>query len=161
MRRTVIIAIILFVLDAFVFNQGVLAFITIFIAVPIILIKALVSRKDKPLLRKRLTACVIYFFVSVLILTSIAINNKIARSRAEMVIAACKKYKDRNKEYPETLTDLVPEFINKVPVAKYVFGSNEFYYIVSNGSHLLSYTAMPPFGKPIYNFESKRWAYID
>jgi hypothetical protein len=161
MRRTVTIAIILFGLGAFVFNQGAIAFITLLIALPIMFVKALINRNDKPLLKKRLTACGIYLLMSVLIFTSMAINNKIAKSRAEVVIVACKKYKDTNKKYPERLSDLVPDFIRKIPVAKYALGSNRFLYSASEESHLLLYTAMPPFGKPTYNFERKEWSYTD
>jgi uncharacterized membrane protein YqjE len=161
MRRTVIIAIILFGLDAVVFNQGFIAFITLFIALPIMFVRALIRWKDKPLLKKRLTACGIYLFMSILILASIGINNKIARSRAEVLIVACEKYKDTNKKYPERLSDLVPDFIREIPVAKYTLGSNRFYYIASEESHLLLYTAMPPFGKPTYNFEKREWSYTD
>jgi hypothetical protein len=161
MWRTVTIAIILFVLDAFVLNQGFIALVTIFIALPIILLKAVAGRKDKPLLKKRLNAFGIYFTMSVLILTSIFINNKIAKSRAEAVIGACEKYKDKNQEYPEKLSDLVPDFINKVPLSKYTFGSNRFMYLASKEAHLLFYTAMPPFGRPTYNFEKQRWSYTD
>ena len=160
MRRTVIIAIILFGLDAFVFNQGVIAFITLF-ALPILFIRALIGWKDKPLLKKRLNACGIYFLMSILIFSSIGINNKIARSRAEVLIAACEKYKDKNNEYPEKLSDLVPDFISKVPVAKYAHMSKRFYYIKSEESHQLFYMAMPPFGRPTYNFERQEWLYID
>jgi hypothetical protein len=161
MRRTVIIAIILFGLDAFWLNQGMVALITVMIALPIMIIKALIHWKNKPLLKKRLTACGIYLLMSILILTSNAINNKIARSRAEVLIAACEKYKGKNNEYPENLSDLVPDFINEVPVAKYALMSNRFFYITSKDSHLLFYMAMPPFGRPTYNFERQKWTYID
>ena len=161
MRRTVIIAIILFGLDAVVFNQGFIAFITLFIALPIMFVRALIRWKDKPLLKKRLTACGIYLFMSILILASIGINNKIARSRAEVLIVACEKYKDTNKKYPERLSDLVPDFIKKVPVAKYAHMSKKFYYIASKDSHQLFYMSMPPFGRPTYNFERQEWSYID
>jgi hypothetical protein len=56
MQRTVIIAIILFGLDAFWLNQGMIALITVMIALPIMIIKALVRWKNRPLLKKRLTA---------------------------------------------------------------------------------------------------------
>jgi hypothetical protein len=62
MRRTVIIAIIVFGLDAFWLNQGIIAVLTVMIALPVMIIKALISWKNKPLLKKRLTACGIYFF---------------------------------------------------------------------------------------------------
>jgi len=125
------------------------------------IIKALVRWKNKPILKKRLAACGIYFLMSLLIFTSISLNNKIARSRAAMLIAACEKYKDKNNKYPENLSDLVPHFIKKIPVAKYTLTSNRFFYITSKDSHLLFYMAMPPFGRPTYSFEKQKWTDID
>lgn len=161
MRRTVIIAIILFGLDAFWLNQGMVALITVMIALPIMIIKALIRWKNKSLLKKRLTACGIYLLMSLLIFTSISLNNKIARNRAEMLIATCEKYKDKNSEYPESLSDLVPDFIKEIPVAKYTLTSNRFFYISSKNSHILFYTSMPPSGRPTYSFEKQKWVYID
>jgi predicted PurR-regulated permease PerM len=161
MRRTLITAIILFGLDAFWLNQGIIALITVMIVLPAMLIKALMSWKNKHILKKRLTACGIYFLMSLFIFASISLNNKIARSRADMLIETCEKYKDKNSEYPENLSDLVPDFINEIPVAKYTLNSNRFYYTSSKYSHSLFYLAMPPFGRPTYSFEKKKWTYID
>ena len=161
MRRTVIIALILFGLDAFWLNQGIIALITVMIVLPAMIIKAFISRKNKPLLKKQLAACGIYFLMSLLIFASISLNNKIARSRAEMLIETCEKYKDKNNEYPESLTDLVPDFINEIPVAKYTLNSNRFYYMSSKHSHSLFYMAIPPFGRPTYIFEEQKWSYVD
>ena len=78
-----------------------------------------------------------------------------------MLIETCEKYKDKNNEYPESLTDLVPDFISEIPVAKYTLNSNRFFYISSKDSHSLFYMAMPPFGRPTYSFEKQKWVYID
>ena len=86
---------------------------------------------------------------------------KIARSRAEILIATCERYKEKNNKYPGKLSDLVPDFIKKIPVAKYTLTSNKFFYITSQDSHLLFYVTMPPFGRPTYSFEKQKWAYID
>jgi hypothetical protein len=161
MRRTIIIATILFILDVFIFNQGTIALITLLIALPVMIVKALLCWKNKPLLKKRFVACGIYLIMAILILTSNAINNQIAKSRAEKLITACGKYKDRNNKYPENLSDLAPDFIKKIPVAKYTLMSNQFFYMASKDSHLLFYMAIPPFGRPTYNFEKQKWIYLD
>jgi hypothetical protein len=67
--------------------------------------------------------------MSLLIFTSNSLNNKIARSRAAMLIATCEEYRDKNSEYPENLSDLVPDFIKEIPVAKYTLASNRLIYI--------------------------------
>lgn len=161
MRRTLIIAIILLGLDAFWLNLGIIALITVMIVLPAMIIKALMSWKNKPLLKKQFAACGIYFLMSLLIFGSNYLNNQIARSRAEMLIETCEKYRNKNNEYPESLTDLVPDFISEIPVAKYTLNSNRFYYISSEDSHSLFYMAVPPYGRPTYSFEKKKWVYID
>jgi len=72
-----------------------------------------------------------------------------------------RKLRDKNSEYPENLSDLVPDFINKIPVAKYTLASNRFFYISSKNSHMLFYTSLPPSGRPTYSFEKQAWAYMD
>jgi hypothetical protein len=39
--------------------------------------------------------------------------------------------------------------------------SKKLYYIASKDSHQLFYMAMPPFGRPTYDFERREWAFID
>ncbi|MBT6837269.1 MAG: hypothetical protein HOA61_14625 [Bacteroidetes bacterium] len=154
-------AIILFGLDAFVLNQGIIALITLIIVLPVKIIKALINRKNTLLFKKQLRSCGVYLLMVILIVSSNSMNNKIARNRAQVLIAACEKFKYTNNEYPKRLTDLIPKFIDKIPVAKYTFISNRFFYISSKESHLLSYTVVPPFRRSIYNFTSKKWAFID
>ena len=161
MRRTIIIAIILFGLDAFVLNQGIIALITLVIVLPIKIIKALMSRKNEFFFKKRLKVCGVYLLMSVVIIISNSMNNKLAKNRAQVLIAACEKFKYKNNEYPKKLSDLIPNFIEKIPAAKYTFHSNRFFYISSKESHLLSYTVVPPFRRSIYNFVSKEWTFID
>jgi len=161
MRRSVIIGGLLFFLDAFVLNQGVMALIILIVVLPIIGIRALINRKDKTLLKKRLAVCGTYFTVAVFILLSNAINNQIAESRARIIIEACEKYKSKNHFYPQKMSDLVPIFMDRIPVAKYTLLSNKFTYIASERSHLLFYVAFPPFGRPTYFFEKQEWKLVD
>jgi hypothetical protein len=98
-----------------------------------------------------------------LVFASNAANNHLARSRAETLIAAIKAFNQQNQRFPTKLDELVPDFIDHVPVAKYIlfppFGC--FYYMANPGSHSLMYTAMPPFGRPYYQFEEGKWKYMD
>jgi len=64
MKRTLINAAIILFLDAFLFNQGIFALITLVITLPVILIQALINRKDKPLLKKKLAVFGIYLIMS-------------------------------------------------------------------------------------------------
>lgn len=161
--RTVIIASALFVLDAFVLNQGTIAIITIAIVLPVMLIRAIFARKDKELLKKRLTSAGIYAVMAGMILVSNLLNNNLARKRAETIIAACEQYKVKNGKYPDKLSSLVPEFLGEVPKAKYLLSASYdvFRYISSEGRHSLMYTETPPFGRPYYVLEERQWEYMD
>ena len=61
-----------------------------------------------------------------------------------------------------SLNDLVPEFVDRVPLAKYTLAFNEFHYYFTSkrGTHLF-YVAMPPFGRRVYSFVRDQWTYLD
>jgi len=88
-------------------------------------------------------------------------DNKVARSRAETLIAACNSYKQDNGEYPKKLEDLVPEYIDKVPTSKYSFGFNKYHYKSNDKFTTLWYVDVPPFGRPHYYFDRGEWGYLD
>ena len=92
-----------------------------------------------------------------------AANNRLARSRAETLIAAIKAFNQRNQRYPIKLNELVPDFIDHVPVAKYIINPlfGLFRYTATTKYHRLSYYDSPPFGRPIYQFEEDRWSYLE
>lgn len=161
--KTVIIASTLFVLDAFVLNQGVVALIALFIALPVMLIRTIPARKDKQLLKRRFTSIVIYAVMAGLILFSNRLNNNLARKMVEIIIAACEQYKAKNNAYPDALSALVPGFLSEIPKAKYTFSNNNYKYsnAGSGGLHFIMYTEAPPFGRPYYILEEKRWDYMD
>ncbi|WP_426753961.1 hypothetical protein [Myxococcus sp. Y35] len=88
-----------------------------------------------------------------------------ARRNAEALIAACRAYQVKHGRLPDTLAQLVPEFLAELPPAKFsgpVFG---FTYVVSGPEaaprHVLGWTDRLPFGRPFYVFEEDRWGYLD
>lgn len=161
--RTIILSGCIFLIDAFLYGQGGLAFITalvvVFVLFPGILIALL--KKNKELFRDRMIRAGIYSVMVAMVFLSVWLNNKHASYRAEELIQYCDKYKSKYEQYPNTLEDLAPEFITKVPRAKFSLIYGNFIYISRENSHLLVYFAMPPFGRRIYSFESRRWGYID
>ncbi len=64
-------------------------------------------------------------------------------------------------EYPLTLEALVPVYIESIPTSKYTIGNNSFKFINNNGSACLLYVHLPPYGRPTYSFNDKKWTYID
>lgn len=88
-------------------------------------------------------------------------NNQIAKSRAETLVDAIKAFNQKHQRYPEKLDELVPEYIDHVPTAKYTLFFASFFYLSGHEFHSLFYVAMPPFGRPTYNFERDKWGYMD
>jgi len=55
----------------------------------------------------------------------------------------------------------VPEFLNEIPAAKYTLIRSDFRYSARGDKHDLMFVRLPPFGRPIYHFEAKKWGYLD
>jgi hypothetical protein len=159
--RSSVIAFALFLLDAFVFNQFVVVFITIVILLPYLAYKSFTVRKNRPLLRTRLIIVGIYCVMVVMIMTANRINNGIARDRTEMLAGACEQYKTRYGKYPERLDNLVPEILKTIPSPKYTLVGDRFRYLSREGSHAIMFVAIPPFGRLYYTLETKIWGSMD
>ena len=162
LTRTFAWAAALVVFDAFFLNQGVIAALVGLWALVVTVPRAAFT-KDSEQKRLRLARAAIVLGAVLLVFASNAANNHLARSRADTLIAAIKAFKQQKQRFPTKLDELVPDFIDHVPVAKYIlfppFGC--FDYMVSPERHSLMYTAMPPFGRPYYQFEEGKWRYMD
>ena len=88
-------------------------------------------------------------------------NNRVAASRGETLVSAVNAFHTKYQRYPESLSALVPEFIERVPRAKYTLLYGDFMYVKSEGGALLYYIARPPFGRPTYDFNRGAWGYLD
>jgi predicted PurR-regulated permease PerM len=161
LKKSIIIASVIFVVDAFVINQGVIALIFIFAVFLAFLPKAIYLHIKKKSPRLQLYKCVIYTVMAVLILVSNYTNNQIARSRAERLIVAIEEFNIDNNTFPSDLKELVPRYMDSVPNAKFTFGMNKFRYFNIDGNTTLFYVHCPPFGRPTYNFTTKKWGYVD
>jgi hypothetical protein len=89
---------------------------------------------------------------------TVRINAVIAKERAHRIIAALDAYHAKHERYPDRLEDLVPEYLPKVPVAKYTAGFNQFHYAPDG---LLWYTAWSPFSRITYLMDTHTWGYQD
>lgn len=161
MKKTLAIAILLFFIDAYFLNQGVLALVFLVVVVPTKVISALFSFRDKEAMRQKFVSAGIYGAMAALVLIYIQGNNKMAGKRADLLVAACKQYHLNHGVYPDKLTDLVPDYCKKIPMAKYAYTNSRFHYITDEDSHILWYTVFPPFGRCLYGFETGDWGYLD
>lgn len=86
-----------------------------------------------------------------------------AKENAGRIIAACRAFEAKHGRLPETLEQLVPDFLPSLPPAKFDGPHFGFQYDVSaeGQRHVLGWTEVIPFGRPFYVFEEDRWGYLD
>ncbi|AKQ64566.1 hypothetical protein A176_001478 [Myxococcus hansupus] len=88
-----------------------------------------------------------------------------AQRNAEVLIAACRAFEAKHGTLPDSLEQLVPGFVPKLPPAKFSGPTFGFTYDVSGAKdaphHVLGWTDRIPFGRPFYVFEEDRWGYLD
>ena len=87
----------------------------------------------------------------------------VAETNAQRVVAACETYRAANGEFPKELEELVPQYLNSVPVAKYCLGpwGHFYYYNYDGGKPMLFWYVVPPYLRKIYDFETRSWSYLD
>jgi hypothetical protein len=159
-RQAVLTGALLVLIDAFLLNQGIIAGFVgaglLVIGLPLALLK-----RAAPARTPRLRNLAIYMASVVLVFVLNAMNNRIAATRAEGIISSVKAFHAKNGRYPESLNNLVPEFLDHIPLAKYTLSQNRFLYQVTEGRAALIYVEVPPFGHPIYRFSEDKWDYMD
>ena len=156
-----LIALILAVLDTFVFGQGVFSIALCLAGFLYYLPRAIGAHPDPALFRLRVIKAVVVISAGAASIAAIVSFNAIAEARALKVIAAVESFKGRFGRYPEKLDEVVPLYLEEVPMAKPAGMMRAFDYRNLEGEHTLMYTVVPPFGRKIYTFERKRWSALD
>jgi hypothetical protein len=90
-----------------------------------------------------------------------AFQRGIAEANAQRIIAACEQFHATEGEFPQTLGDLVPQYLPSVPRAKYCLTYGSFLYLTRGGEPLLVWCVVPPYGRRNYDFKTRRWNYLD
>ena len=156
--KPLLMGFLLIAIDGYILNQGMLSVLVVawqlFVGVP----KVICSRTSEMRYGK-LSRLAIYLGAAIIVFSFNMLNNKIARSRAEILITAIRSYNQTENRYPENLTDLVPKYVSSVPPAKYTMMYNDFQY--SGKYHFLFYVSVPPFLRSIYYFGSNKWSVMD
>jgi len=160
----ILAALALYLLDAFCISQGFLACLVAIIVTIVGLFKIIKSLlKRQPMPYCKFVTIGLFALAAVCTIYTIHVNNLIAKQRGDILVTAIKQYKATHNQYPEKLQDLVPEFVPKVPKAKYVLGEfgNFRYFSYKKDPPILFYYYLPPFGRPTYNFQKEKWTYLD
>jgi hypothetical protein len=161
-RTAILLAVGLFVNDAFILNQGILAIFIVLLTLFVFLPRALWAlRTSRALYLERLTKAGIYLLAAVAVFVANGFQNRMADRRAIELGRVCLAYHAKYQHYPQRLEELVPEFIPSVPVAKYTLGGFFHYSRPTGGEPMLYYEAMPPFGRRFYHIETGDWGYLD
>jgi len=133
-----------------------------FLVCPIwFLVSVLKNEINRPGWRLALLRIAIPALTLGLVLANDAVQYRIAEGNAPRIIAACDEFHAANGRFPQTLDELVPRYMRSIPRAKYCLEFGEFRYWDLDGHPILVWYVVPPFGRKIYDFENRRWNYID
>jgi hypothetical protein len=91
-----------------------------------------------------------------------AVQIGVAEANAQRVVAASEAYHSANGRFPKNLDELVPQYMNSVPLAKYCLGPPcRFEYYYNSGEPMLVWQVVPPYYRKIYHFHTRSWSYLD
>lgn len=151
----------LFALDTLMLNQGVIVFLVglwiLFVGLP----RTFLSKHYAVVRAQRLRNIAIYATAAFLVVMFDVANNRLAQGRAELLVSAVKAFHTDNKRYPQCLEQLVPDYVERVPLAKYTLMLNEFRYHSFDDDAFLSYVYFPPFDRATFRFATDDWIYLD
>jgi hypothetical protein len=85
----------------------------------------------------------------------------VAETNAQRVVAACEEYHAANGRFPKDLDELVPQYMNSVPFAKYCLGPPGRFNYYNSGRPMLVWQVVPPYYRKIYDFHTRSWSYLD
>ena len=135
--RTLRIATVLFLVEAFLLNQGVLVGLTALGAVLGGVPRALLAwqRGDIATARLRIARTGIFVAVALLGIGTVVAQQYLARSRANTIIVAARQYEAQHGRLPDRLDELVPAFIASIPSTNYTLipPMNMFWYLTPPG----------------------------
>ena len=84
------------------------------------------------------------------------INGRTGRQGAESIAAACDTYKVQKGEYPESLAQLVPEYMKAIPPAKVSLRWSQ-YWLKDNK---VMFASQPGMAVSFYDLAAKKWGFV-
>lgn len=157
----IVIAATVFAVAAVFFDSAGFAFMCTIAGV----VWALWGRPGTVTKKQKLIKVVIYVVAFALVLGMKTVNNRMSERNAGIIIEACEQYLAKNGAYPQSLYDLVPAYLPKVPPARYTVMSGGFMYHrdkrETGSSYRLTYFTEAPFGRQVYSSERKAWHAVD
>jgi hypothetical protein len=138
------------------------SYVTSLLACPIwFLVSVTKSAIQRPRWTVALVRAGIPLVTLAVVLGNSAVQSRIAKTNARRIVAACEQFNAGNGRFPRTLDELVPEYLKFIPRAKYCLFWDKYQYFNDDGHPLLVWVDIPPHGRPTYNFQNRRWGYVD
>jgi hypothetical protein len=160
-KKTFLAIPILFVLDVFFMNSGLISLLVsaaaVYLGVPRTLWALIRHRREVAL--ERLVRVGLYLIISVAVFGALHLLNLRANRIMKTVIKAVEAYHQQYNEYPQGLEYLVPQFLNEIPAAKPTLMGASFMYFSSPHNCNIRYATMPLKAFEYYNFDRQRWGY--
>jgi hypothetical protein len=156
-RGSMICSLVIVILDVVLDGSLVFAAVVCPIWLIIAVVWVLVSRPSSGVAAARV---LIPLLTGLLVVSNYSMQNRVAMANAERLIQACENFRDVNGTYPARLDDLVPAYLSSIPRARCCCLFSEFQYHASP-MHMLLWCELPPFGRRTYNFDTRRWGYLD
>ena len=158
LRSVLIVASLLFVMDALIGNAVVLSLLVgifqVVVGLPLLLLK-----QERRL--QRLRNIGIFLGVLVMVVVMVNVNAYIAPLHAHRLVEAIESYRAATGVYPQKLDDLVPKFIDHVPCAQYTIGGNFRYVCGGKAEPPMLWYNPHQMDHRIYHFKTKDWGYLD
>jgi len=103
----------------------------------------------------------IYFTSIIGIIGIFKLNAYIGGQNANVVINAINSYHADAGIYPQNLNQLIPNYLDSIPICAYRITDNKYKYRVDQDNADLIWIKVPPFGRRNYNFKNAEWTYLD
>jgi hypothetical protein len=136
----------------------------------VLVIRLALAWREPDLRKRRAWSIAVYSFAALAAITITGQMRDLVHGRAERIITACEQYRTKTGRYPETLEQLVPDYLPEIPSAqRSLLTDPRFRYAITGpnmwiknpNTHVLEYTSVPPLGKTFYVFETREWRFRD
>ncbi|MCU0493936.1 MAG: hypothetical protein MUD01_20290 [Chloroflexaceae bacterium] len=152
-------------LDVFYLGLPASGLLLALVGTPIYLVRAVVRFARRSTLQRPVAPMLLHAGLCLAtlgtIIWSVRLQAQLADQRAQQVINVVEQFHTQAGRYPQTLEELVPTFLERVPPCCMRAGLNEFFYDAEAGRHTLWWIVSPPFGRKFYTFETKSFSLLD
>lgn len=146
----------LFVADALLLGQGLLAALLLIKVFGVLVPKALLLKKIRRDVWPTARRAALYGVTAIAIMVTVNFNNFLAQQRADKLVAAIELYHASHGRFPLALDALVPRYLAAVPRAKLTLAYGDFDYEARGREASLAYFQVPPL-EACYDFGQRRW----